>query len=680
MSALSFGQTYGWIGAQTLVLMLPGLLVGGLMGLALPRLGFLLGFAFLVAVPLIVLCDTTTFTWVAERFLSDTTLRIFTTLLPSLMLYVTWPMIIEALVTIALFVVTLVLVWRAAGSVGRRWQSRERSVKPAQLTAVLVGIAALVSWPAISQYQLVIKAMAESSTRHPFCAFHIVGFRGVGVATPTGKHETIDRLRGLQSITTVHDRDLQQTALQVSAPAQATAPETRKSQKVIVIVIECLRPEIIDSAVMPNLAAFADKSIVCRRNFSGGNATCFGMFALVTGLEAVWFHRPVKDEPLLNRLLHEADYQLAFYGGGGSQSDWGHFNMEGFIAPQHYDDFRLEATDLPDSDRRTVTRTIDFIDQQRPTTQNDEPVAGRLAFAYMFATHRRFSEQQDQIFQPAATGDSMLRSPEVKKQFYNRYKNSARTVDRMIKPLLRDDCVVMIVGDHGEPFMDDGTAGHGTRLSRYQNMTPAVIYYPGVEPRTIDFPTFHADLLPTLLSVLDVSATDPTVFDGIDLLTSSDQRLAERSFVTLNYMDETSMLVGPWTFDPKQPFGYRVVFGIHDWQSGYLNPIDEVGLEWNQAVDVVGKQRFGQWITERFGAGAIDESKSRRELFTAFFHSPDRETRFSALKIAADATEVEDYLYRLIAEATRDQDPEIRDFAKELVIRINRIRGRSPDS
>ncbi len=56
----------------------------------------------------------------------------------------------------------------------------------------------------------------------------------------------------------------------------------------------------------------------------------------------------------------------------------------------------------------------------------------------------------------------------------------------------------MVLGDHGEPFLDDGTAIHGTRLSRFQNMTPAVIYYPGVQPRTIQLPTFHPDLLPTL--------------------------------------------------------------------------------------------------------------------------------------------------------------------------------------
>ncbi len=103
----------------------------------------------------------------------------------------------------------------------------------------------------------------------------------------------------------------------------------------------------------------------------------------------------------------------------------------------------------------------------------------------------------------------MSNTPEMKEQFYNRFKNSARTMDRLIEPLLRDDCVVIILGDHGEPFFEDGTKIHGSRLSRYQNMTPAVIHFPGVVPRKISAPTSHADLLPTLMSILNIPLTDP---------------------------------------------------------------------------------------------------------------------------------------------------------------------------
>ena len=665
MTSLSFGATYSWVASQTIVLILPGLLLGGVIGRILPRTGLWVGFVLLVSVPLVMFCDATTFTWVAERFLSDTTRRIFTTLLPSLVLYLTWSMVVESVVAIAAIALGLFIVWHAANRIGRRWKSREQSVTPFQAIALMSVIAVLLSLPTWTKHKTVLDQMADSSTRHPFCAFRIVGFHGVGVPAPFGERKTIDRLRGLQAIEAVHERDAEQAALTVTT--KVVADQAAAPKKVILVVIECLRPEIIEPDVMPNLSEFAERSIVCRRNFSGGNATCYGVFSLVTGLEAIWFRRPVKEKPIMNRLLHDAGYKLAFYGGGGSQNDWKHFNMEGFIAPQHYDQFQLEPAELPHSDIRTVNRANQFVDGL-----DDANDAGRMAIAYIFATHRRFSEPQDRVFEPAATEDSMLRTSDAKELFYNRYKNSARTVDRLIKPLLRDDCVVVVTGDHGEPIMDDGTSGHGTRLSRYQNLTPALIYYPGVKPRTIDVPTCHADFLPTLLSILGFTPSDPNAIDGQDLLGTDHEALASRSFLSRNYIDQTSLLVGPWTFDPSQPFGYRVLYGISQWQSSYLNPIDERGLECQEAKGNSGKKRFDAWIENRFGAGAIDESRSARELFTEFFQSHDRETRFSALKIAEGVAEVEDYLYEQIAESTRDPDAEIREYAKDLIIKVNR--------
>jgi hypothetical protein len=84
-------------------------------------------------------------------------------------------------------------------------------------------------------------------------------------------------------------------------------------------------------------------------------------------------------------------------------------------------------------------------------------------------------------------------------------------------------------------------------------------------------------------------------------------------------------------------------------------------------------------MVDRFGPESVDESRSVPEMFTKFFHSQDTETRFAALRIAATVAEPEDYLYELITRSTRDEVPEIRNFAKELVIQINRFRGRAPD-
>jgi hypothetical protein len=680
LMSLSFGQTYAWIAAQALVLTLPGLILGNLVGAVLPRLGLLLGAAVIFAIPLIVWCDVMTFTWLAERFLSETMFKIATTLLPGLMLYVTRAMIIETSLAAVGTVVLLLVLWRVSGMASRWWRSRANSVAPSTASAVLLSVAALLSWPAVANFGRTVSEMGCASTRHPFCVFHIVGYRGVGVPSPGGRGETTDRLRGLRAVAAVQAGDRRQEEIHLTRPLRdegPAQPQVNPAQpqvnKVLFVVIECLRPEIVNPQVMPNLHAFAEKSIVCQRNFSTGNATSYGMFGMVTGLDAIWFRRPVGGRPILNRLLHEAGFRIGYYGG----DDYRQFDMDGFIAPDHFDDFQIEPPDLPHSDRRTVDRAIRFLQRETGHKWNDETDRGRVSVAYMFATHSRYSDPEDQIFQPAVPESSQVgRPPEMKDKFYNAYKNSARTMDRLVKPLLREDCVVIILGDHGEPILDDGTAGHGTRLSRFQNMTPAVIYYPGVVPRTIESPTYHADLLPTLLSILDLTVTDSSVFDGVDLTQASDETLSQRVFVSRNYLDSTSLLVGPWTFDPKQPFGYRVVFDIYNWQCRYLNPIDDYGFEWEASADDEGRQRFANWVTDRFGVDLFgEETLSDRELFETFFAASDQETRLAALKIACDVAAPDRYLYDLIAGATRDESAEVRQYAHDAIIRINRYAG-----
>lgn len=422
---------------------------------------------------------------------------------------------------------------------------------------------------------------------------------------------------------------------------------------------------VLYAEVMPNLHAYAQESVYCPHNFSSGNATCLGMFGMVSGLEANWFHRPVNKRPLLNRAFRQAGYRVGFFGG---HTEWRQYDMNGFVQSIHFDDFQVEEPELPDSDLRVVRRATQFVDQGRKSTQGRAEAGPSMAIAYMFGTHSRYSAPEDQIFQPAAPVNAILpRTPETIERFINRFKNSMRAMDGMLKPLLRDDCVVVVVGDHGEPFFEDGTAAHGTRLSRYQNMTPAIIHYPGVTPRQIEAPTFHADVLPTLLSIANIPLTEPESLDGIDILSASSDELERRTFLTCSFMDKTSLLVGPWTLDPKRPFGYRIVFDIHDWKSHYLNPIDDAGYRWS-GDDDSGETCFRGWVVERFGQDALETSGSRRELFERFFASSDPRTRLMATRIAANVSRPQDYLYQLIGRACHDPDEDVRRAAKELII------------
>lgn len=677
---LSFGASYAWVASQSFLLTIPGLLAGLLIARILPRVGAVVGSLLMFMVPVVVFCDVVTFAWIGERFLSDTMRRIVTTLLPVLKHHVTRNNLIDAAIVISITMVTIAISWRISGWIAKRWAESRDAVRPTTTMLCLSITAMIVSTPVAQNLSRTLSEMRGHSTRHPFCAFHLVGYRGVGDLVPRGEKAVLPRLRGLQAAEQVKATDRRHATVAIDPATVPAAARAGKLHDIVIIVIESMRHEIVDPEVMPNLYAFAQKSLHCKNHFSAGNSTVCGFFGLLNGLEDLWFDRPVWSDPIMNRLLHQAGYELAFFGG---EDDWPEAQMDGFISEAHFDRFIIEYPDLLATDYRAIQRTSDFIDEGKRLASNDaQSHRPRLGMTYLLASHAPYlSEPEDQVFQPAASQAFLFpytasAVPGIK----NRYKNSARTVDRMIQPLLRDDCIVIVAGDHGESFLEDGSSVHGLRLSKIQNMTPMILYYPGVEPRVIEQRTTHTDILPTLLSILGLGITDRDVFDGCDLTSVTDDELAERIFVTSNLIDRSRGLIGPWTDDPTLPFAYRFVCSLGDWQVGYLNPIDELGYELPDASpvdDPDGRQLVRDWLIGNIGTEIVREDLSESELFEKFFNSDNREIRMAALQIARQVTDPDSHLYGLISQAAGDEDPEIRELAKELVIRHERFIGRN---
>jgi membrane-anchored protein YejM (alkaline phosphatase superfamily) len=389
-------------------------------------------------------------------------------------------------------------------------------------------------------------------------------------------------------------RDHQQRQLGVDR----TALPDRSLPDVLIVVVESFRHELVDPQVMPNLSRYAELGIHCRSHFSGGNATNHGMFSLLNGLEAIWYERPVRYSPLLNRVFRQAGYELGFFAG---HDDWRKFYMDGYISDEHFDVFETSSPGGLASDRRATQLASDFLNRDE-TSEQRRP---RLALLYLYATHATYNSYvEDQVFQPAADDRFLIPYPQAARpQIWNRYKNSARSVDRLLSAVLRQDRVVVVTGDHGESFLEDGTIGHGIRISAFQNKTPAVLFIPGQPGRVIEAPTSHADLLPTILSATGVPLSDDGVFDGVDLLEASDEILSKRLLVTRNYLRDDVALIGPWTNRADQPFGYRVSVSLRDMHMSALNCIDQRGYQ-QESVDgdetQVG-EALEQWSKSRFG-------------------------------------------------------------------------------
>ena len=579
--SLSGVIAYGWVWAQSLLMILPGCFCGITIAKFRGRLGSLIGFLMITAVPLLVLCDAITFSWMGERFLSQGVWRTLT-LRESLVDHIAAGTVYFAAITSLTFVLTATVAWWFSAMLA----AQSSTLFARGLLAGLVCLGIAFSVPVLCSQQEMRAEMAGQSARHPLCALGLFYDRSVGgnlrpVMAPMGGGEAMEMQNSIGK------REARLSRLK-AVPRSA---RSGKLPDVVMVVIESFRHELVDPEVMPALWQFAQAGIHCRKHFSTGNATTHGMFGLLNGMEAVWYSRLHRKPPVLNRLLRDAGYEIGFF---ASHDDWRKFSMDGFINRQQFDVFAVEQPNWLESDRRSTELASRFLGREDAADRKP-----RVALLYLYSTHADYhSYPQDRLDLPAADDRFVIPFAEsAAPAVWNRYKNSARSIDRFLSAILSEDRIVIVTGDHGEAFLEDGTCGHGIRLSRYQNMTPAVIYCPGRAPRVIDRPTMHADLLPTLLSAAGLTPSDARAMDGIDLLAASDDLLANRLFLTRNYLDDDCALIGSELGDL---FGYRCSIVFRDWTARALNPIDEAGNETESSSD--GQQFLKRWIKQRFAA------------------------------------------------------------------------------
>ncbi|MCA9136534.1 MAG: sulfatase-like hydrolase/transferase, partial [Planctomycetales bacterium] len=667
LTKLSMAWAYSWVAAQAFlpiaITVVPLLVVAKVS----PGWAGRLGTIGLSAVPAIVLLDCLTFHWIGERFLSSTLLHICISLLPGLMRFVSPGDVLTVAGAIIGIVFLTMIGVVLSRRLSRRWSvDRAGDIAPITVVGLLSLVCGLVSAPALMHFERTIAEMRDHSVRHPLCAFCVVAHRSVGVRVPSGAESIDARLHGMGLAGAIGER----IETFNTATIQRTGNAADRLPDVVIVILESVQHSLMTPDVMPNIHRLSQDGYLLRNHFSGGNASNLGIFSLVNGTESSYFPHSGSFVPMMNRLLGQSGYELAFYGG---TDDWDEFGMSTFIKPEYYTEFLVEPVDWLASDQRSIDNAIRFLDHS-DETQPDRPP--RVAVVYLYSSHLPFrSLPEEEVFQPAATGAFMSPYTETQRQLvFNRYRNSIRSLDRMVKPLLTKGRLIVVAGDHGESFMDDGTIGHGTRLSKVQNMTSAMMYLPGQQPRVIDELTTHADVLPTLMARMGLKVQPADVFEGVDLCAADDKTLSERRFASFHYMWPEMMLIGPWTNSPRRPFGYRAAFSTGKWQVAALNPIEELGLEWtgDEAEMSNLDAELDRWLVARFGVNPTLDKTSRIDLFARYIRHPDADIRLQTVEIARLVPDPDSALIDLLGQAVADESTEVRELAGEVIIELQK--------
>jgi len=306
--------------------------------------------------------------------------------------------------------------------------------------------------------------------------------------------------------------------LQISKPA--------KPYNVIWLTSESLRADMLDETVMPNSWNFAKHAARFTRNYSTGNGTRMGVFGMFTGIPGnYWFpFLESRRGAAIIDALQKQDYQMSFY--TSAKFSYPEFDKTIFAqVPSEQLHEIKNATSGWESDRDNVTNLLSFIDKRDPN---------KPFFTFMFfeSPHARYYFPPESVIAKPYRDDlnyATLSKEQLRNDIVpikNRYINSVHHLDMQFGRIfeymqthqLLDNTIVVLIGDHGEEFMEHGFWGHNSTFVDPQVRTPLVIYTPNMKPLVSNQMTSHMDVVPSIMPLLGVSNPTSDYSTGYNIL------------------------------------------------------------------------------------------------------------------------------------------------------------------
>ena len=305
--------------------------------------------------------------------------------------------------------------------------------------------------------------------------------------------------------------------LQVEKPA--------KPLNIVWLVSESWRADMLDAEIMPNTWAFAQTAKRFTHNYSGGNGTRVGVFSMFTGIPGnYWFPMLAerKGAPIIE-VLKDQNYQMSFY--TSAKFSYPEFDATIFSQVPAEQLHELGSGMGWEKDQQNVANLLKFID----TRDKSRPF---FTFMFFESPHARYYFPPESVIRtpyPEDINYFTLSREQLASQIpliKNRYINSVhhldsqfgRVFDYLKKNNLLDSTIVLMLGDHGEEFMENGRWGHNSAFTDQQTRTPLVLWVPGMKPSVYEGMSNHMDVIPTLMPMLGVKNPKRDYTTGVNLL------------------------------------------------------------------------------------------------------------------------------------------------------------------
>ena len=307
-------------------------------------------------------------------------------------------------------------------------------------------------------------------------------------------------------------------------PIQFNQPA--KPYNIIWLTSESWRADSLDEKVMPNSWDFAKNAARFTHNYSSGNGTRMGVFGMFMGIPGnYWFpFLEARHGAALIDVLQKQQYQMSLY--TSAKFSYPEFDKTIFaqVPSEKLHDDNSAGTGW-ENDRNNVTRLLSFIDKR-------DPAKPFFTFMFFESPHARYYFPPESVIARPYRDDlnyATLSKEALRENIVpikNRYINSVHHLDMQFGRIfeymkthqLLDNTIVVMIGDHGEEFMEHGFWGHNSTFVDPQVRTPLVIYAPGMKPLVSDQMTSHMDVIPTIMPLLGVTNPTSDYATGYNLL------------------------------------------------------------------------------------------------------------------------------------------------------------------
>ncbi len=366
--------------------------------------------------------------------------------------------------------------------------------------------------------------------------------------------------------------DLTETKLIRYPLSDVMCPGSSKPHILMVVVVSW-QADMLNPSVMPSTFALASTAWHFKNHISGGNSTIPGVFSLMTGLHASYYEA-FRTQAFLNRsffteTLHKQGYDNRVF----TNSSFNNFALRPLLFSRVSDEHYVAA------DAQSLDQGDQYVLKAWQASVSESHAQPRFDFVFLSSPHYPYSYPQSNIpFTPTSTNkaEHFLRRDIDPQPLKNDYRNSLNFVDHLLGQIVKtlrqspywNNTWLLVVGDHGEEFNDNGLKywGHASNFSRWQTHVPLIIKPAGdYTPQKFDRYSTHQDVVPTLMTrALGCAGQDITKYANGLLL---DELPEKRGTVIGSYVSSAY-----WVNGAVQD---KLLAHLHyDWQDMRVNRAD----------------------------------------------------------------------------------------------------------